>query len=61
MIVLWKCANTKNEPCAVVLAGTSDRNTPVIPHRWCCQTKNDRIATPNMPAVLTGSLIASLR
>ena len=31
MIVKWKCASTKNEPCAVGSTGTSETKTPEMP------------------------------
>ena len=35
-----------------VVSMNSGRMSGSMPesNRWCCQTKNDRIATPNMPA-----------
>src|ERR1700747_3698601 len=38
-----------------VVSMNSGRMSGSMPesNKWCCQTKNDRIATPNMPAAAT--------
>jgi hypothetical protein len=38
-----------------VVSMTTGRMAGFIPlsNRWCCQTKNDRVETPIMPATVT--------